>query len=195
MEEDFTFQANPTEGQPKVFDYAQSNQLKLYFPLYPTMQWFVTMTSIPGLSMGQTYQPTPFTDVAMVGDKIQYDPFSMTFMVDQHLNNYMEMYNWIKNIGFPNTGRQFNRLERPDYTDRKGDRNLYSDILLSILNSHNNVVTNVHIYESFPVALSAIEYNQQDSDTNYATCDVTFMYSWFDVVDATTMSTADGSTQ
>ncbi len=150
------------------------------------MQWFVTRTSIPGLSMGQTYQPTPFTDVAMVGDKIQYDPFSMTFMVDEHLNNYMEMYNWIKNIGFPNTGRQFNALERPDHMDRKGDRNLYSDIIISILSGHNNVVANVYIYEAFPTALSAIEYNQQESDTNYATCDVTFMYSWFDVIPALT---------
>ena len=69
--------------------------------------------------MAQASQYTPFVDVAVVGDKLQYDNFNMTFMVDESLQNYMEMYDWVKNIGFPFSGAdQFNKLPRPDNIDR-----------------------------------------------------------------------------
>ena len=104
------------------------------------------------------------------------------------------MYNWVKNIGFPQSGKQFNALDRPDYLDRDkkrkntagvesplGDRNLYTDIRLTILSSKNNAVANIFMYEGFPISMSSIEYNQQETDTTYATCAVSFAYSWFDV--------------
>ena len=105
--------------QPSVFDYSQSNQFKIYLPIFPTTEWFVIRANIPGVSMAQASQYTPFVDIAVVGDKLQYDNFNMTFMVDESLQNYMEMYDWVKNIGFPFSGAdQFNKLPRPDNIDR-----------------------------------------------------------------------------
>jgi len=189
--------------QPSVFDYSQSNQFKIYLPIFPTTEWFVVRANIPGVSMAQASQYTPFVDVAVVGDKLQYDNFNMTFMVDESLSNYMEMYDWVKNIGFPFSGKdQFNKLPRPDNIDRgnntilqrrkfsgettstnpTSDRNLYTDITMTILTSKNNPITNVFIYDAFPISLGNIEYSQQESDTMYATCEASFAYSWFDVV-------------
>jgi len=109
----------------------------------------------------------------------------------------MEMYNWVMNIGFPFSGKtQFNKLPRPDNTSRGGttkynprdgvyyeinDRDLYTDIVLTILSSKNNAVANVYIYEAFPVSLGGIEYSQAETDTDYATCDVSFAYTWYDI--------------
>lgn len=61
------------------------------------------------------------------------------------------------------------------------DRNLYTDILLTILTSKNNPVANVHIYEAFPVGLSALDYNAQETDTGYISCTAEFAFTWFDV--------------
>ena len=195
--------------QPSVFDYSQSNQFKIYLPIFPTTEWFVVRANIPGVTLGQASQYTPFTDIAVVGDKLQYDNFNMTFLVDEQLTNYMEMYNWVKNIGFPFSGKgQFNKLARPDNIDmsnntRRGirrfkedttdqgttslatpssDRNLYTDITMTILTSKNNPIANVFIYDAFPISLGNIEYSQQETDTSYAVCEASFAYSWFDVV-------------
>ena len=92
---------NPLARQPSTFDYSQNNQFKIYLPIFPTTEWFVVRANIPGVSMSQASQYTPFVDVAVVGDKLQYDNFNMSFVVDESLENYMEMYNWVKNIGFP----------------------------------------------------------------------------------------------
>ena len=38
------------------------------------------------------------------------------------------------------------------------------------------------MYEAFPISLGSLEYSQQESDTDYVRCDVSFAYSWFIVV-------------
>ena len=184
--------------QPTVFDYSQSNQFKIYFPIFPTTEWFVTRANIPGCTLGRADQYTPFVDVAIVGDKMQYDNFNCTFIVDESLANYMEMYNWVMNIGFPFSAKQqFNRTDRPDNMNRGAnsnkrnpedgvyykinDRDLYTDIVLTILTSKNNAAAEVHIYEAFPVSLGSVEYSQAETDISYAMCDVSFAYTWFDI--------------
>ena len=182
--------------QPTVFDYSQSNQFKVYFPIFPTTEWFVVRANIPSVVLGVADQYTPFVQVAMVGDHITYGDFNVTFIVDENLKNYMEMYNWVKNIGFPFSHDQFNKLERPDYQDRSGgtnynpetdtyskanDRDLYTDIILQIMTAKNNLIATCEIYEAFPTTLGAIEYSQQETDMTYATCEVGFAYTWFDV--------------
>ena len=195
-----------TSRQPTVMDYSQSNQFKIFMPIFPTVEWFVVRCNIPSVTLGQADQYTPFVDIAVVGDKLQYGDFSITFLVDEQLKNYMEMYNWVKNIGFPFSGQdQFNRLDRPDGQDRganssvklansttyveRNDRDLYTDIIVTILSSKNNPVAEVFIYECFPVSLGTIEYNQQETDTSYATCDVSFAFTWYDVKPATSTAT------
>lgn len=108
------------------------------------------------------------------------------------------MYNWVMNIGFPFSGmQQFNRTDRPDNMNRGAgsekrnpkdgvyyelnDRDLYTDIVLTILSSKNNPVAAVHIYDAFPVSLGSVEYSQAETDISYAMCDVSFAYTWFDI--------------
>ncbi len=185
---------NPLQRQPDVLDYAQSNQFKLFLPIFPTTEYFCTRVNIPGVSLGQANQATPFVDMPLVGDKLQYDTFSASFLVDEKYQNYIEMYEWLKNIGFPSRHKQFNKLERPDNITRSvtkvnevgveyqdGDRDLYSDILVTILNSKNNSAAKITMYESFPISIGSLEYSQQEPDTSYLTCDLTFAFSWFDI--------------
>ena len=182
--------------QPTVFDYSQSNQFKVFLPIFPTTEWFVVRANIPSVNLGVADQYTPFLNIQQVGDHITYGDFNMTFIVDENLKNYMEMYNWIKNIGFPFEHAQFNVLDRPDYGNRSGgqkynaekdtyskvnDSDLYTDIVLQIMTSKNNLIANCEIYEAFPTSLGAIEYSAQETDMTYATCEVGFAYSWFDV--------------
>ena len=190
-----------TEGaisrQPTVFDYSQINQFKVYLPLFPITEWFVTRANIPGVTLGQAVQATPFTDMPVIGDKLTYDDFYFTFIVDEQLKNYQEMHNWVVNIGFPASGSQFKGQARPDGTTRASqqiidrstpgqvvdmvDRTLYSDIELFILSSKNNPVVKIQMFESFPTSLTAIEYSSGEGDTSYAECTCTFAYSYFTI--------------
>ena len=183
-----------TARQPTEFNYSQSNQFKVYLGLFPKTEWFVVRANIPAVTLGTAVQPTRLIDMPVVGDKLTYDQFYFTFIVDEKLENYMELHNWMMNIGFPQNYSQFDSSIRPDGTTRPtgktfdsrvpgfgkvSDRDLYSDISLFILSSKNNPVVNIKMFESFPVSLTNIEYSQQESDTVYAECTVTFAYAFF----------------
>ena len=48
-----TGDVNPLQRQPTTFDFAQTNQFKVYLPIFPTMEWFVVRANIPGVTLGQ----------------------------------------------------------------------------------------------------------------------------------------------
>ena len=192
---------NPTAREPVVFDYAQSNQFKVYLPIFPLTEWFVVSCNIPGITMGQGVVPTPLTDVPFIGDKLTYDQFSMTFLVDEKLKNFIELHDWLINMAAPQKNQQFmartsdyvidSGQRTKFYTDIEGvstemsgntsDRELYCDIQIFILSSKNNPVTKFTLQNAFPVSLSALDYSSQDTDTNYVQCNVSFAFPFYTI--------------
>ena len=189
--------------QPTVYDYSQLNQFKLFLPIFPTTEWFVTRCNIPGVSMGQGVQATSLIDVPIIGDKLTYDDFYATFIVDEQLKNYTEMHDWLINMGFPSDHAEFNAKARPDQFKRPQrsmknpehqltpsefadtDRDLYCNIDLFILSSKNNPVVKIQMIEAFPTSLTNIEFSQAETDTSYAECTATFAYSYFTIESVT----------
>ena len=167
--------------QPDTFDYAQSSQFLVTLGNFPLAQYFCTTLTLPGVSVGRIDAGTSLANIPMVGDLMMFEDFTMTFMVDETLANYREIFNWLVNIGAPSNHTQFNKLSRADGVDMTGDRNLYSDIVITILSSKNNPVVKIQMFEAFPTSLTAIEYSQQETDTTYAECTCTFAYTYFTI--------------
>ena len=182
--------------QPTEFNYSQSNQFKVHLSLFPKTEWFVVRANIPSVTLGQTFQATRLIDMPLIGDKLVYDQFYFTFIVDEKLQNYMELHDWLINIGFPQSNTQFQSQTRTDGVTRpvgktfdtkvagfgkESDRDLYSDINMFILSSKNNPIAVIKFFEAFPTNLTNIEYSQQDADTTYAECTATFAYTLFTI--------------
>ena len=182
--------------QPTVYDYSQQSQFKVFLPLFPTTEWFVVRANIPGVSLGQAVQTTPMIDMPIIGDKLTYDDFYVTFLVDEELKNYTEMHDWLINCAAPQQRSQFRGKERPDGIPKRpqteimdlvlgnvkqSDRDLYSNLDLFIMSSKNNPVVKIQMVEAFPISLTNIEYSHQESDVTYAECTATFAFSYFTI--------------
>ena len=187
---------NALARQPTEFNYSQSNQFKVHLSLFPKTEWFVVRANIPSVTLGQAVQATRLIDMPLIGDKLVYDQFYFTFIVDEKLQNYMELHDWLINIGFPQSNTQFQSQTRTDGVTRpvgktfdtkvagfgkESDRDLYSDINMFILSSKNNPIAVIKFFEAFPTNLTNIEYSQQDADTTYAECTATFAYTLFTI--------------
>jgi hypothetical protein len=190
VEPTYDAQQNPNTGnrvnslsqQPTTFDYAQNSQFRVSFPNYPKVTYFCTAVTIPGISLTAVDRPTSLANIPMVGDTVTYENFDMSFIVDENLENYREIYDWMMNIGFPDSHSQFRGQERRDRSgiSRLGDRELYDDLMITVLSSKNNAVVVVRLYEAWPVQLSGLEYTQTGTDTEYLTCDVSWAYTHYD---------------
>ena len=67
------------------------------------MSFFSNKANIPGLKFGVTEQPTYLKNIDIPGDKIQYSDFTLSFIVDENLENYMQIHKldewtWIPRI-------------------------------------------------------------------------------------------------
>jgi hypothetical protein len=95
------------------------------------------------MDLGVATQATYLKDIPRPGDKIQFSDFTLRFLVDEDLKNYMEIQNWMRGLGFPESLREIYDLYNVNSELYDGRVNnygelLYSDATLEVLNSTNN---------------------------------------------------------
>jgi hypothetical protein len=102
--------SNVIDRTPSKFDYASPIQFRFKMTKLPNVEFFIQSANIPGISLGETSMPTPLKDIPMPGDKVSYQTLDVSFLVDENLNNYKELHDWITGIGFSQDHKQFAEL-------------------------------------------------------------------------------------
>ena len=150
----------------------------------PKVSFFSNSASIPEITLGNAVQPTYLKDIDIPGEKLTYGDFSLRFLVDENLENYMKMHNWLTGLGFPETTQQFKTLTTDDVTGEGALDQQFSDASLHILNSNFRDIAIVKFRDLFPVSLSSLEFDASEADIQYFTADVTFKYTIYDILGA-----------
>jgi len=154
----------------------------------PKVDFYCNTANIPEVILGTAVQRTYLKDIPVPGDKLQYGDLNITFMVDEDMENYLQIYQWITSLGFPESISQFSELkdtdrllpEKPVAGDHFNER---SDATLMILNSDYNPSVKIKFKDVFPVALSAVPFNVTAEAQQYYTATASFRYTIFDVID------------
>ena len=178
---------NAITRQPTQLDYASPTQFKFNIIKLPKVEYFCTEVNIPSLQMTNATQVTPLRDIPLPGTKLDFGDLVLTFMIDEKLENYEEIFGWLRGLGFPGGHEEFKTLlagGSDRFPTSKGSTpnqgGIFSDATLNILTSKNNPVTEVRFNDCFPISLSSLQYNQQATDTDYLTATVTFEYKLYD---------------
>jgi hypothetical protein len=134
-------------------------QFKFEIVDFPATTFFVQTVNLPGVA----FDPTPIgrpmrTDVNIMAGAVSYEPLEVTFVVDEYLKNWLEMFNWV-------TGAQ------PHYTNA----------VLTILSSSMNPTLEVHFENTFPTNLTEIAFDSTVSETTSLISTVTFNYSVYTI--------------
>jgi hypothetical protein len=96
---------------PDNMSLLNPNEFRFFIHRAPTLMFFVQKVDLPSMSMEDTV-PTenPFTTVHVPGDHITFDPLPVTFLVDEDLKGYTEVYEWMRALGFPHDFDEYKRL-------------------------------------------------------------------------------------
>ena len=151
----------------------------------PGVAFFCNEANIPSLELGVAVQPTYLKDIDRPGDKITFGDLNLRFLVDEDLVNYMEIQNWIRGLGFPESLDQFQELKDENILGPMGKSNddIYSDGTLQILSSNLIPKFQVIFRDLFPVSLSTVTFDATDTDIDYFTADVSFKYTIYNLTD------------
>ena len=185
---------NVNTREPSVLDYASPVQFRFKCSKLPTVEFFCQTANIPGISLGQATVDTPLKSIPFPGDELNYQDLGISFLVDENLNNYKEIHDWLTGLGAPQNHNQFSTL-RDTGTDRfpgqttnspnnnaVPDGGTYSDATLTILNSKNIAKVEIRFHNIFPTSLGSLSYDVQASDVNYLQASVDFSYMYYEIV-------------
>ena len=141
----------------------------------PKVDFFSKSANIPSINLGAAIQPTYLKDIPIPGDKLVFDDFTMRFNVDENLENYTIVQNWMRGLGYPESVYEYIEWKDSDPNNPGQDPNV-SDGTLIVYNSNFQPSTMVKFQGLFPVSLSSIEFDASDTDVQYVTASVTFKY-------------------
>lgn len=172
------------------YDLLKPNAFRLAFHNLPKVSYFCQTCNFPGLSAsGNPELPTKLMNIPLSFDKLIKDDLTITFLIDAELKNYMELYNWIRGIGFPNSNEEFiawradgkNKRYVQNHTPLNEESGLYADATLTLLSPLNNPQISIRFKDIFPVSISGLPFDSAISDINYFTATSTFKYQTFEI--------------
>ena len=174
------------DNQIKNRNFLSPTGFKFILSKAPKVSFFGNQVNIPQMTLGVAEQPSYLRDIPLPGDKLQFEDFSLRFLVDENLDNYMEIFNWIRALGFPESLKEIYDWQKKDFDIAQPDKtqeNFYSDATLEILTSSQNPNFKVKFMDMFPTTLSTLEFDATDEDISYLTADVTFKYTLYNITD------------
>ena len=193
-----TTPTSPIGRQPTKLDYSSPTQFRFLINQLPKVEYFTTEANVPGISTGDGVFNTPFKDINLLPDKLAYEDLTISFIVDENLENYIEIHNWLTSIGFPSDRKQFaefrsttsnmsttTRGESKDIGDVRAstpELAMTSDATMTILTNKNNPVVECRFRDVFPTSLSGLSYSQNQTDVEYLTASVDFKYTIYEIV-------------
>lgn len=152
----------------------------------PNVDYFCQSASIPDVNIGIREIQTPIKDFSVPGDKITYGDLNLRFLVNETLDNYYEIYRWLKGLTNPQEWEEF--YEYIQTVDESGRSTSFtkqmSDARLLILNSNYNTVSSVNFYNIWPTSLTTLEFDSTATDINYFTAEVNFKYTLYEITDS-----------
>ena len=193
---------SPLSRQPDNLDYLSPTQFKFNIHQLPKVEFFCTAANVPAINLGEAIFPTPYKQIPVMGDTLTYDNLSISFIVDENLENYIELHEWLTAIGFPKDREQFTTFrsstaDSPVITQGVSDdrglttgssqlstsaRGMFGDAILTILTNKNNPVVEVRFQDLFPVALGALDFTQVCTDVEYISVTADFSYKIYEIV-------------
>jgi hypothetical protein len=174
-------------GQLENRNYLSSTGFRFSLSRAPKTSFLANKAVIPGITLGVANHSQYLTNpIPVPGDNMVFEDFELDFIVDEDLQNYMEIQNWMRGLGFPESLAQIYdyQTDPNNYSvNSGGEMNLYSDGTLFILNSNLNVNYQVIFRRMFPYRLSELQFDATNTSEEYFTSTVSFKYMMYNITD------------
>lgn len=139
-------------------------KLSIHTEDFKHTQYFAVSASFPAVSLPEVTTGFRNKQGFVPGDKLVYDPLTVRVAIDEKLESYREIFNWI-------------------HANTANDNLIIHDMTLHFLTNHNNISRSVRFANAFPTNISGLEFNVQQTESEYAFVDVTFRYDYFEFIE------------
>ena len=150
--------------------YLQPISFQFSCPKTPTLNYFVQSVSIPAVDSAAALQPTALVPAPVPGQDFTYNPLTVSFIIDENMNNWLEVYNWM--ISTKATDR-FDRVAEP--------ADQFADATVMVMNNKMQAIRRIEFSRIFPTNLSEISFDSANTDPGPILATATFAYTYYEV--------------
>lgn len=159
---------------PENTSLLQTTKFTFSFPELPFLKYFCQSVTLPGISTQPVLVSSPFADMYRHGDKLAYQPLSITALIDEDLRTWEETHNWMISLTKPKQWSQYVR-----YFNK--DKSPYHDGLLTINTNANIPNLRIKYTNCHPISLSEIQFSTFTNAETTLTCEIGFRYDQFEI--------------
>ena len=145
---------------------------------FPKVDFFSNSARIPELSLELAQQASYLKNIAVPGERLTFGDFTLRFLVDENMENYISVYNWLTGLGFPETTKEFADIIK-DSDGQTDPKEAFCDGTLRILNSNYREVVKVKFNDLFPISLTSLDFDATNTDVQFFTAEATFKYTLY----------------
>lgn len=145
---------------------------------FPKVDFFSNSARIPELSLELAQQASYLKNIAVPGERLTFGDFTLRFLVDENMENYISVYNWLTGLGFPETTKEFADIIK-DSDGQTDPKEAFCDGTLRILNSNYREVAKVKFNDLFPISLTSLDFDATNTDVQFFTAEATFKYTLY----------------
>ncbi len=140
---------------------------------YPNLEFFAQSVTHPGISGDTPEERYRGQLLAGTPSALTFDDLEATILVDEDMNSYIEVINWLFRMVNENEVSQLN--SGVNTIPHK------CDILVTILTSANNANKKILYKDAYPVNVGSLALEVVNGETNSITAPVTFKYTRFEI--------------
>jgi len=166
-----TYNQTPTNKS-----FLSNNKYEFVIDRLPHVTFFIQSVVIPDVSLVGTQVPSPYVSVPIPGNILNYGELTVTYIMDEDMKAWREIYDWMYNLGNPES-----RNKIGDLTQTLGRRNsVTSDASLLIKSNANNPRVKFTFKDIFPTTLGGLTLSSTEGQ-EFITSTISFLYSHYTV--------------
>lgn len=151
----------------------------------PKVSFLCQSVSIPNITLGSVEVPTgPYVNYP-VSANVSYGDFRVQFLVDENIENFLEIHDWMRALGTPSDYNERTQWlkDQPREKTRFNFTNLEhtSDATLIVLNNNMKANFKIVFKDMFPVELTPLEFDVSGSDNDFFKAEATFRYTLYEI--------------
>tara|TARA_B110000908_G_C9982074_1_gene325934 strand:- start:7 stop:549 length:543 start_codon:yes stop_codon:yes gene_type:complete len=173
-----TLDPNAANGFDNV-NLLQPTQFKLIINRknFPNLEYFCQTIQLPSMDVPAADLPySRLSAVPISGDKLSFGTLECMVIVDENLNAYKEMFDWLQRIVQTNEASGLDRSRNNDTTAPT-----VADITVAILSSHNNTTRTIRYIDCIPTSVGSLSMEATTGDTIPISLPVSFRFSYFEL--------------
>ena len=147
------------------------NYFRFEISRLPTVQYYIQEANLPNLILEAQDQPTTLgIPVRRPIGAYRFENLTLSFLVDEKMTNWLEIYKWMRHLGNIDTDTDNNELPFESWQTKA-----YLYLTKGTYNDNLKVV----FHEVFPVALSGLKFMTDSPANSVQKATVSFAYTYY----------------